>query len=83
MTLFHSSNKNIFLTFLPSVQLWKNNQQPCPKETGYVVFIRYLYSGVNPFNRHESRTQKRVEGIKPLKTNKYPFFTVDLKTKII
>jgi len=43
------------------------NQQPRPKRTWYVVLIRYLYSGFNPFNRHEWR------GIKPLNTNKISF----------
>jgi hypothetical protein len=39
------------------------NQQSRPKGTGYVVLIRYLYSGFNLFNRSEGR------GIKPLNTN--------------
>ena len=41
------------------------NQQPRPKGTGYVVLIKYLYSGFNTFiNRPKGR------GIKPLNTNK-------------
>jgi hypothetical protein len=52
----------------------KNNQQPRPKATGYVVLIRYLYSGFNTYyNRHKSRTRKRAEGIKPLNMNKGAF----------
>ena len=49
----------------------ENNQQPRPKGTGYVVLIRYLYSGFNPFNRPEACVRKHAEGIKPLNTNKY------------
>jgi hypothetical protein len=45
------------------------DQQPRPKGTGYVVLIRYLYSGFNTFiNRHKWR------GIKPLNTNKKTIF---------
>jgi hypothetical protein len=47
-----------------TVMIFKN-QQPRPEGTGYVVLIRKLYSGFNPFNRPEGR------GIKPLNTNKY------------
>jgi 2-polyprenyl-3-methyl-5-hydroxy-6-metoxy-1,4-benzoquinol methylase len=39
----HLSNKDL------DVFLLRSNQQPRPKGTGYVVLIRYLYSGFNPF----------------------------------
>jgi hypothetical protein len=49
------------------------NQQPRPKETRYVVLIRYLYSGFNILIKRPKappRTGERALGIKPLNTNK-------------
>jgi hypothetical protein len=44
-----------------------NNQQPRSKGTGYVVLIRYLYSGFNTFFKcPKARTRKRAEGTKPI-----------------
>jgi type II secretory pathway component PulF len=68
---------------MTSKRLSVSINNPALKETGYVVFIRYLFSGFNTFyNRHKSRTQKRAEAIKPslnriktaLKQNEFPLF---------